>query len=44
MVAIALGDRPVTSCTAGDADGNGDISIDEIIAAVTNAQRGCPAS
>ena len=33
MVNIALGGAPIATCVAGDADGNGDITIDEIITA-----------
>ena len=44
MVNIALGNTPLSACTAGDADGSGDITINEIIAAVNNALTACPAS
>jgi CSLREA domain-containing protein len=43
MVNIALGNAPLSACTAGDADGSGDITINEIIAAVNNALDGCVA-
>jgi hypothetical protein len=33
---------PLSACTAGDADGSGDITINEILAAVNNAPYGCP--
>lgn len=42
MVNIALGNTPLSACTAGAADGSGDITINEIIAAVNNALDGCP--
>jgi hypothetical protein len=41
MVNIALGTADVSACAAGDADGNGSIEINEIIAAVNNALNGC---
>jgi plastocyanin len=41
MVNIALGNTPLSACTAGDADGSGDITINEIIAAVNSALNGC---
>ncbi len=41
MVNIALGSSLVSTCSAGDADGNGEITINEIIAAVNNALNGC---
>ncbi len=44
MVDIALGNLPVSSCTAGDANGDGTIEINEIITAVNNALNGCPAA
>jgi hypothetical protein len=41
MVNIALGSATVDQCRAGDVDGNGEITIDEIIAAVNRALAGC---
>jgi hypothetical protein len=41
MVNIALGNTPLSACAAGDADGSGDITINEIIAAVNHALNGC---
>lgn len=43
MVNIALGNRPVSDCTAGDRDGSGEVTVDEIVAAVNNALGECPA-
>ena len=43
MVRIHLGTAAVAACAAGDPDGDGRISIDEIQAAVNNALTGCPA-
>jgi hypothetical protein len=43
MVNIALGTTPLSACTAGDADHSGDITINEMIAAVNNALNGCSA-
>jgi plastocyanin len=42
MVNIALGVADSSSCNAGDADGNGQITIDEILSAVNNALNACP--
>jgi len=42
MVSIALGNMPLTACTAGDANGDGIITIDEILAALNTALNGCP--
>ncbi|MGD0947071.1 MAG: hypothetical protein ABSA52_06545 [Candidatus Binatia bacterium] len=41
MVNIALGTAPVTTCEPGDANGDGHISVDEILTAVNNALNGC---
>jgi hypothetical protein len=41
-VGIDLGDTDITACTAGDRNGAGAISIDEILTAVGNALYGCP--
>ncbi|MFN8625039.1 MAG: S8 family serine peptidase [Candidatus Binatia bacterium] len=41
MVTIALGNATVTACPAGDADGNGQITIEEILQATHNALYGC---
>ena len=42
MVNIALGNAPLSTCTAGDANQDGSITINEILAAVNNALNGCP--
>jgi hypothetical protein len=42
LVNIALGNTPLSACTAGDADARGTIEINEIIIAVNNALSGCP--
>ena len=42
MVNIALGTAPVSACMAGDANGDGEITINEIVAGVNNALNGCP--
>jgi len=44
MVNIALGNAGISACPAGDADGNGQISIDEILLATHNALHGCETS
>ena len=41
MVNIALGNAPITACDAGDANTDGEITIDEIFTAVNNALNGC---
>lgn len=42
MVNIALGTTTVSSCEAGDANDDGQVSVDEIVRAVQNALNGCP--
>lgn len=44
MVSIAMGLASIEECPAGDLRGIGTIAIDDIIAAVRNAQNGCPAT
>jgi hypothetical protein len=41
MVNIALGNAQLSDCTAGDANNDGHITIDEILTAVNNALSGC---
>ena len=41
MVNIALGNAPLLDCEAADANHDGQVSIDEILAAVNNALNGC---
>jgi hypothetical protein len=43
-VNISLGDRPISDCTALDRNGSGEVTIDEIIAAIDNALNGCTAA
>jgi hypothetical protein len=42
MVNIALGNRTLGDCDAGDRNGDGTITVDEILAAVNDALNGCP--
>jgi hypothetical protein len=42
MVNIALGNASLDSCRAGDANGDEQITVDEILVAVDNALNGCP--
>jgi hypothetical protein len=42
-VRIALGEVEVADCSALDANGNGTLSIDELVRAVANLLTGCPA-
>jgi len=42
MVNIALGSANAPTCLAGDANHDGQITIDEILTAVNNALHGCP--
>jgi hypothetical protein len=44
MVNISLGTAPVSLCPAGDPNDDGEITINEIIAAVNNNLDGCPTS
>jgi hypothetical protein len=41
LVNMALGNAPIESCVAGDADGSGAITVNEIVAAVNAALGGC---
>jgi hypothetical protein len=41
MVNIALGNASVSECEAGDANGDTQITVDEILTAVNNALEGC---
>lgn len=43
MVGIALGEAATSRCPAGDANGDGQVSIAEIVQAVNNALDGCNA-
>lgn len=38
---IALGNADLSACMAGDANKDGEITIDEILTAVHNALNGC---
>jgi cysteine-rich repeat protein len=40
-VAIALGTKPVTECTAADGNSNGRVEINELVGAVNSALSGC---
>ena len=42
MVDIALAAADISACTAGDADDDGMISVNEIIVGVKHALNGCP--
>jgi hypothetical protein len=44
MVNIALGNADVSTCAAGDANADGQITVDEILTAVNNALQGCRTS
>jgi hypothetical protein len=44
MVNIGLGNAAVSTCTAGDANGDGEITVNEIVAGVSAALNGCPAN
>jgi hypothetical protein len=41
-VNIALGTSPVEQCPAFDANGDGAVTVNEILAGVNNALNGCP--
>jgi len=40
-VRIAFGDAPIGDCQAMDGDGNGTVTVNELVAAVTGALQGC---
>jgi hypothetical protein len=42
-VNIALDLKPVDVCTAFDVNDSGEVTINELIGAIANALRGCPA-
>jgi hypothetical protein len=42
MVNIALGNADLSQCEDGDGNGDGSITVDEILMAVNNALNGCP--
>jgi hypothetical protein len=42
LVNIALGTAEVSECGAGDGNGDGQITIDELVLAVSHALSGCP--
>jgi hypothetical protein len=42
LVNIALGDARPTACPAGDRNGDGEVTIEEILSAVNNALGACP--
>jgi len=42
MVNIALGNADISACSAGEADSDRQITLDEILKAVNNALNGCP--
>jgi hypothetical protein len=42
MVNVALGDNPISDYLADDSNGDGQITIDEILAAVNKALNGLP--
>jgi hypothetical protein len=44
MVNIVLENADVGTCHAGDANADGQITVDEILTAVNNALEGCRAS
>ncbi len=44
LVNIALGESPLAQCSAGDMNGDLQVTIDELVAAVGNALSGCAAS
>jgi hypothetical protein len=41
MVNIALGNSPISDCLRGDANRDGQVTVDEILTAVNNALNGC---
>jgi hypothetical protein len=43
MVNVALGQRLASVCTAGDRNADGQVTVDEVVAAVNAALQGCAA-
>jgi hypothetical protein len=41
MVGIGLGIEDISSCGGADLNGDGDVTVEEIVSAVTNALDGC---
>jgi hypothetical protein len=41
MVNVALGNRPIEDCEAGDPDGSRTVTVDELVTAIQNALNGC---
>jgi len=44
LVNIALEALPISACPPGDLNGDGEVTIDEILSAVNNALNSCPAA
>ena len=42
MVTIALGNAPLNNCLSGDGNRDQQITVDEILRAITHALQGCP--
>jgi hypothetical protein len=42
LINIALGQALLTTCPSGDVSADGQITVDEVLAAVTRALFGCP--
>jgi hypothetical protein len=42
MVNIVVGTAPLSECEAGDANGDGEIDISELVQAVVYVLNGCP--
>jgi len=42
VIGIAVGDALIELCPAGDPSGDGAITVDEILSALSNALDGCP--
>ena len=42
MVNVALGNTAIASCDSGDGNHDGQITVDELLAAINNALHGCP--
>lgn len=41
-VGVVIGETPLTACAAADANGNGVVTVDELLVSLGNLTRGCP--
>jgi len=41
-VNISLGLQPISACPAFDRNGSGEVTVEELLLGIVNAQHGCP--